>query len=113
LVSGGRSGKWCGILEMWPVWLGVVWRGHRKLSIFIMNTYKNLEVENAVHKDIIGLAPNTTYYCRLTAYNANGKSVYSDVIEIKTSEDYSVITTTTSTPTTTTTTTTPTTTMPP
>src|SRR6476661_4649978 len=46
--------------------------------------YQNLDVGGTTSRSITGLAPNTTYYYRLRAYNGNGTSPNSNVIRVKT-----------------------------
>jgi phosphodiesterase/alkaline phosphatase D-like protein len=46
--------------------------------------YQNLDVGGTTSRSISGLAPNTTYYYRLRAYNGNGTSPNSNVIKVKT-----------------------------
>jgi len=46
--------------------------------------YQNLDVGGTTSRSITGLAPNTTYYYRLRAYNGNGTSPNSNVIRLKT-----------------------------
>jgi Fibronectin type III domain len=46
--------------------------------------YQNLDVGNTTTHNVTGLSANTNYYYRLRAYNANGASPDSNVINVKT-----------------------------
>ena len=46
--------------------------------------YQNLDVGNVTSRNVTALTPNTNYYYRLRAYNANGTSPNSNVITVKT-----------------------------
>jgi phosphodiesterase/alkaline phosphatase D-like protein len=46
--------------------------------------YQNLDVGNVTSRNVTGLTPNTNYYYRLRAYNGNGTSPNSNVINVKT-----------------------------
>ena len=46
--------------------------------------YQNLNVGNVTSRNVSGLTPNTNYYYRLRAYNGNGTSPNSNVIQVKT-----------------------------
>jgi hypothetical protein len=46
--------------------------------------YQNLDVGNTTSYNVTGLTLNTTYYYRLRAYNGNGTSPNSNVINVKT-----------------------------
>jgi len=46
--------------------------------------YEDLDVGNTTSRNVTGLTPNTQYYYRLRAYNGNGTSPNSNVINVKT-----------------------------
>jgi hypothetical protein len=46
--------------------------------------YQNLDVGSATSKNVTGLTARTTYYYRVRAYNANGTSPNSNVVQVKT-----------------------------
>jgi hypothetical protein len=46
--------------------------------------YQDLDVGNITSRNVTGLTPNTNYYYRLRAYNGNGTSPNSNVINVKT-----------------------------
>ena len=46
--------------------------------------YHNLDVGNVTSRNVTALTPNRNYYYRLRAYNGNGTSPDSNVINVKT-----------------------------
>jgi hypothetical protein len=46
--------------------------------------YQDLDVGNVTSKDVTGLAARTLYYYRVRAYNGNGTSLNSNVVQVKT-----------------------------
>ena len=46
--------------------------------------YQNFDVFNVTSRNVTGLTPNTQYHYRLRAYNGNGTSPNSNVIDVKT-----------------------------
>jgi len=46
--------------------------------------YQDLDVGNVTSKNVTGLAARTIYYYRVRAYNGNGTSPNSNVIQVKT-----------------------------
>jgi phosphodiesterase/alkaline phosphatase D-like protein len=46
--------------------------------------YHDLDVGNTTSRNVTGLTPNRNYYYRLRAYNGNGASPNSNVIQVKT-----------------------------
>jgi len=46
--------------------------------------YENLDVGNVTSKNVTGLTARTTYYYRVRAYNGNGTSPSSNVVQVKT-----------------------------
>jgi hypothetical protein len=46
--------------------------------------YQDLNVGNVTSKNVTGLTARTTYYYRVRAYNGNGTSPNSNVVQVKT-----------------------------
>jgi len=49
-----------------------------------VSTYHDLDVGNTTSRNVTGLARSTNYYYRVRAYNGNGTSANSNVVQVKT-----------------------------
>lgn len=53
----------------------------------LISPYNNLDIANVTTYNVIGLNANTTYYCRIKAYNTGGEGAPANYVTVQTTND--------------------------